>query len=516
MSTHPDPRPSTNTVRDLERRQPGRDEPLARDITVFLGGPMGRFSAPGTSRVITPLRVLLCVALVFLALGWLSKANCLGGTVGSDGVVSLDWSGSRQYLSACYSDIVPLYGNNGLSGGHFPYKYSWTDPDGTTRYMEYPVLAGLFQWGMAGLTRLLVPVIAATGLAVPSAAIYFSLTAMVLSLFWILAIRWTVILTGNRVWDTVLVAASPLVIAHAFTNYDILAVAVAVGALLAAARCKPGLAGVLIGLGTAVKLWPLFLLGAYLVLALRNRTIRPFLVMLGTSTVVWLLVNLPVMLAFRAGWLEFFRLNSERVADWDSVYALIERQTGWAGWDHGATPPVILNTVSTILFIGACVLIGVLGLRARRTPRVAELVFLIVGAFLLFNKVWSPQYSLWLVPLAVLALPRWRLLAAWMLSEVLVWPVRMWFMAGDDALGAPAELFNIALIIRGFFVVVIMVLVVRQMLGLSEDAVLAAHHGEDPLAGDFDGPRSADPGELQRAVGSDQYAVTDAGGGKDA
>ncbi len=40
--------------------------------------------------------------------------------------------------------------------------------------------------------------------------------------------------------------------------------------------------------------------------------------------------------------------------------------------------------------------------------RLAQLGFLVAAAFLLTNKVRSPQYSLWLVPLAVLALPRWK------------------------------------------------------------------------------------------------------------
>ena len=42
------------------------------------------------------------------------------------------------------------------------------------------------------------------------------------------------------------------------------------------------------------------------------------------------------------------------------------------------------------------------------TPRLAQLGFLIVAGFLLVNKVYSPQYVLWLLPLAVLARPRWR------------------------------------------------------------------------------------------------------------
>jgi uncharacterized membrane protein len=44
-----------------------------------------------------------------------------------------------------------------------------------------------------------------------------------------------------------------------------------------------------------------------------------------------------------------------------------------------------------------------------------------VAAFLLVNKVWSPQYSLWLVPLAVLAIPQWKPILAWMIVDALLW-----------------------------------------------------------------------------------------------
>ena len=44
-----------------------------------------------------------------------------------------------------------------------------------------------------------------------------------------------------------------------------------------------------------------------------------------------------------------------------------------------------------------------LTLAAPVRPRVAQVAFLLVAGFLLVNKVWSPQYSLWLLPLAVLA-----------------------------------------------------------------------------------------------------------------
>ena len=75
-----------------------------------------------------------------------------------------------------------------------------------------------------------------------------------------------------------------------------------------------------------------------------------------------------------------------------------------AGFDSGDGAPMILNAVTLVLFLAGCAAVLVMGLKAPRTPRIAELLTLIVGFFLLFNKVWSPQYSIWLVPLLVLAL----------------------------------------------------------------------------------------------------------------
>ena len=122
-----------------------------------------------------------------------------------------------------------------------------------------------------------------------------------------------------------------------------------------------------------------------------------------------------------------------------------------------------------------------LGLLAPRDPRVAQILFLTVAFFLLFNKVWSPQYSLWLVVPAVLALPHWRLLATWMTVDMLVWPILMWHMLGTDNKGLPGEFVNIIVIARDGLIIAMMVLVVMQMLGRRGDKVLEAHNGHDPL-----------------------------------
>lgn len=466
-----------------KRVSPTRTEPMARDVAGLLGGAPGRFARVGTQRFWTPLRVLIVVALSFLSLGFLAKANCIQGTM-IDGVAQLDWSGNRQYTSACYNDIVPLYGARGLDQPGFPYAYSFQEGE-LTRYMEYPVLAGIFQWIMGLITQITYPIIEILPFAIPEVAHYFAITALVMSAMWIVVIRLVAELTGNRVWDTMLVAASPLVVMHAFTNWDIPSVLCAVLALWCLKQRNVTLSGVAIGLGTAFKLWPLFLLGAFLVLAIRSSKVRDFFTMVGATVVTWLVINVPVWLAYPDAWAEFGRLNSTRGWEWTTIYALLGRQFGWSGFDGGATPPVILNAFTFIAFVGLCVAIGVFGVKVVRRPRVAELGYLIVAAFLLVNKVWSPQYSLWLVVLAALALPRWRLLFAWMLIDALTWPVLMWHMMGEDQKGVPGALLDLFVLGRDGLIIAIAVLIIRQMLGKHEDPVRAAHGGEDPLAGSF-------------------------------
>ncbi|MBA4504333.1 DUF2029 domain-containing protein [Corynebacterium sanguinis] len=459
------------------RVQPGRSEPLVHGWVGFLGGPMGAHTPLGRAQFWSPLRAIVAVAWVFLGFAALAKANCAWGRPGESGGLELNWSGNRQYTSFCYNDIVPLYAGRGLDQPGFVYDFSWTEGD-LTRYMEYPVLAGIFQNIMGFIARTTYFI---AQRVLPEAGWYFYLTALVLAVIWVITARIVAELAGNRVWDTLLVAASPLVIMHAFTNWDIPSIFFLVAALLAARNKRFWLAGALIGFGTAFKLWPLFVLGAYLVLAIRKRQWVPLAKMITAAVVSWVVVNLPVYLRNPDAWGEFQRLNTERSWEWTTIYAVASRAFGWSGFDSGDGTPTILNTVTLVLFISGCVATAVIGLLAPRDPRVAQILFLTVAFFLLFNKVWSPQYSLWLVVPAVLALPHWRLLATWMTVDMLVWPILMWHMLGTDNKGLPGEFLNIVVLARDGLIIAMMVLVVMQMLGRRRDKVLEAHNGHDPL-----------------------------------
>ena len=149
-----------------DRDLPSRTDTIGAALSGAIGGPVGRHALIGRQRFLTPLRVMLIIALVFLALGYSTKAACLQttGTGTADQRVG-NWENQRAYYELCYSDTVPLYTAELLNLGKFPYKSSWieTDSEGkprtqfdgniAVRYMEYPVLTGIYQYLSMALAK---------------------------------------------------------------------------------------------------------------------------------------------------------------------------------------------------------------------------------------------------------------------------------------------------------------------------------------------------------------------------
>jgi uncharacterized membrane protein len=508
------PRPLAADLRTADNRDcPSRNDFLGAALSNVIGGPVGRHAMIGRTAVLTPVRVMFVMALVFLALGWTTKVPCLQSTgTGTGDQRVANWQNQRAYYELCYSDTVPLYGAELLSQGKFPYKSSWVEKDASgapqtrydgqpaVRYMEYPVLTGVYQYMSMALAKTYTVLSKLIALpVVAEVVVFFDIAALGLALAWLATIWAAAALAGRRVWDAALVAASPLVIFQVFTNFDALATAFAVGGLFAWARRRPVLAGVLLGLGVAAKLYPMLLLGPLLVLGIRTGRLADPARTAAATVATWLVVNLPVMVLFTRGWSEFFRLNARRGDDMDSLYNVARSFTGWRGFDPDLgfwQPPHMLNAVILVLFLLCCAAIGYIALAAPQRPRVAQLAFLVVAAFLLTNKVWSPQFSLWLVPLAVLALPHRRILLAWMTIDALVWVPRMYYLYNVPDRGLPEQWFTAAVLARDIAVLVLCALVVRQIYRPDEDLVRWDGHVDDPAGGVFDRAGDAPPSWL--------------------
>jgi len=233
------------TLTRADRVVPSWNEPLAAAVTRPVGGPLGEHAAIGRHWFWSPQRVGLLLATLALMLCWFGKGSCIQQYQDSSGATQLDWRAGRPFVAMCYSDIVPLYSSERLDRpGTFPYYTSWKENSQTaengTRYMEYPVFTGLFQWANAKLAAGWYHVAQAGwlpgGLPV---AIYFDITAFFLALAWLVTVWATGRTVKRRPWDMVLVAISPLVLVHAFTNFDAIATAFTATGLLAWARKRP-------------------------------------------------------------------------------------------------------------------------------------------------------------------------------------------------------------------------------------------------------------------------------------
>ncbi|NNG36828.1 DUF2029 domain-containing protein [Nakamurella sp. DB0629] len=536
-----------------ERVIPTWTDPSARRASALIGGPLGRHAQVGRNKILTPLRVCLLMTIGMLIFGWLAKSACIQQDAKS-GVAQLDQSGQRPWLTGCYNDVVPLYGSRGFDRPKdFPYANSFielksggerriypagsvheqdgnlvantskgtvtlSDQDivgsaedgyqqvvggqlqpvsdiadlGQVRYLEYPAVTGLFQWGISWVTEGYLNVAKSSSiLPVPlDVAAYFTLGAIFLGLFYLWAVACTAKINRRRVWDTAIMCLSPLLVVHAFTNWDLLAIGLCAGGMWAWATRRPVLAGVLLGLGMAAKLYPGLLLGPLFILCLRAGKLGAFAKTLVAAGLAWLATNLPLLLWYPEAWNEFFRLNSTRPPEYDSWYFLFATFTDPNMWapEPGSDTPSTVNNLSLVLFLLCCAAIGYFGLSVQRRPRFAQLAFLVVVAFLLTNKVWSPQYSLWLVPLVVLALPRWRPVIIWQLIEAGVWLLLMFQFAyvNDNKTGLPVQVFAVLAIVRGLMVAYLAVLVFRDMLRPQHDLVRLAGD-DDPSGGVLDG-----------------------------
>jgi uncharacterized membrane protein len=409
--------------------------------------------------------VLLAASLLGMVLAFAEKIPCRSGA----------WFSDAKYQHACYTDIFPLYYTEGLSSGKVPY---------TGHPVEYPVLIGGVMQTVAWLVRNVSDAIRGRE--------FFDVTVVLLALCAVAGVLATARAAGaDRRWQALMVALSPALILNAFVNWDLIAFALTALGIAAWAARRQVWAGVLLGLAVAAKFYPLVVFGPLLLLCLRAGKMRELAKTAAAAVAAWLAVDLPVMIIAPHGWAYFYVFSKQRGADWGSV---------WYMFEHFNVPVLgnyqlsALNDMSAALFALACVAITALALAAPRRPRLPQLCFLVLAAFLITNKVWSPQYIVWLVPLAVLARPRLWPYALWQLAEVgyffgiwgyLLYVDRMSGITVSGYQGIGTGWYFAALLFRLLAVALLAAYVVKDILYPERD-VVRAHGADDPAGGVLD------------------------------
>ena len=410
--------------------------------------------------------VLLSASLFGMVLAFAEKYPCRSGA----------WNDYvSQFKDACYTDIYPLYYGEGLSDGKVPY---------TGHKVEYPVLIGGAMQAAAWLVSNVSPVIRGRE--------FFDVTVLLLAVCAVVGVLATARAAGpDGRAQALMVALSPALILSAFINWDMIALALTALGIAAWSGRRSVWAGVALGLAVAAKFYPLVVFGPLLLLCLRAGQLREFAKTLGVAVLAWLIVDLPVLIVAPSGWAWFYVFSKERPADWGSIWYMLEHFNVPV---LGSTSLSTLNDLTAVFFALACVAIALLALAAPRRPRLPQLCFLVLAAFLMTNKVWSPQYIIWLVPLAVLARPRLWPYVLWQLAEVAyffgIWGYLIFVYASQGNqvtgfMGLTTGWYFAALLARFCAVGLLAAYVVRDILRPERDLVRARGH-DDPAGGILD------------------------------
>lgn len=284
-----------------------------------------------------------------------------------------------------YTDISSLFFRDRLwlhPAPYFDYKF------------EYPVVTGAFVWLLSFIHT------SVTSYTLASAAVLCTLGLVTV---WLVHQY-----EGSKVW---VLAAAPVLGLDAILNWDLLAITFTVAALLLYQRERDGWAGGMLSLAVWAKLFPLLLLPLIVLARARERKWRSLGRGLLSFGLVSAVINLPVAFqraaagggfVVRSGWAWFYTFN-ERRRDVGGLWWFF-------GWLHPKAPE--LNRVSAVLLALALVAVAAaMLLGARRVPPsrlVAPAFLALVAWFVFINRVYSPQFGLWVVVLLALAgAPLW-------------------------------------------------------------------------------------------------------------
>ena len=331
------------------------------------------------------VRTLVILALFASLLSFAKFSHC----------ENTGWATPDQYIHACYSDIPALFGTRGLDKNDWPF----TSDDNS---VEYPVVTAMVMY--------------ATSFVVNSPASYFNVNIFFLIL---LLIATVVVVRKIRPEFAYLVPVAPAMIASLYINWDLWAIATMMLAIYWFDRKKYLHSALIMGLSISTKFLPVFLLIPIAFILWRDDKLKELIKYVGVVAATWIALNLPFALTTPIGWWRFYKLNLERGADWGSL---------WLALQQLGISLTNLNYLSILLLLIALTSVAIVLFELKYTPTLASVAFIVLASVMVASKVYSPQYVLWLTPLAAIALTNKKDLHAfwlWQATEIM-YHVAIW------------------------------------------------------------------------------------------
>ena len=305
------------------------------------------------------------------------------------------WATPDQYIQACYSDLPALYGSRGLDTNAWPYS---SDDNS----VEYPVITAMVMY--------------ATSFAAKSPASYFNVNIFFLILLFIATL---IVVRKIRPEFAYLSAVAPAMIASLFINWDLWGIASMMLAIYWFDRKQYLHSALILALSISTKFLPIFLLIPIAFILWRDTKLKELVKYVAVVAATWLAINAPFALTTPTGWWRFFKLNLERGADWGSIWLALQ-QLGLSLTN--------LNYLSILVLLIALTSVAIVLFELKYTPTLASVAFIVMASVMVASKVYSPQFVLWLTPLAVIALTNKKDLHAfwlWQATEV-IYHVAIW------------------------------------------------------------------------------------------
>jgi hypothetical protein len=330
-------------------------------------------------------RILVVLAILAALLSVAKFSHC----------ANTGWATPDQYVHACYSDLPALFEARGLSTNEWPFA---SDDNS----VEYPVVTAMVMY--------------ATSFAANSPVSYFNINIFFLILLFIATV---IVVRKIRPEFAYLVPIAPAMIASLFINWDLWAIASMMIAIYWFDRKQYLASSVLLGISISTKFLPIFLLIPIVFIFWRDAKMKEAIKYLAISFGIWLAINLPFALTTPTGWWRFYKLNLDRGPDWGSF---------WLALQQLGINLTNLNYLSVLLLLIALTTIAILLFELKYTPSLASVAFFVIASVMLASKVYSPQYVLWLTPLAVIALTNSKDLHAfwlWQTTEV-IYHIAIW------------------------------------------------------------------------------------------